>query len=519
MKLNHYITKILIATGALLSSCINQLDQYPHIEKTPVDVYTSVENYEMVLAKLYGSFVLAGQDKGGGNEDILGSRGFDYMRCYFNMQEVGTDEVAMIWHASDGQTALSYLSWDSTDPWVFDMYYRIYYTIALCNEFLRYANVGAIGGFSESDQQQIMQMSYEARFLRALAYSHALDMFRNVPFVDENDPIGTYIPPRYTAQQIFEYIVNELKDIENELPNRLNTVYPRVGRGAAYTLLAKVYLNAETYGCDKHYTECITYCKKVIDEGYSLEPEYTKLFNADNHLRTNEIILGFSVDSRNAVSWGASTYIVCGQCSGSFGLDLGVKSSWEMFRARSPIANLYDEKDGRNLFYKTDRPQEVTSLDDPNVGYFYMKWSNLTDGGSMSNEVDGVDTDLPLFRLADVYLMLAESFLREGQGTDRTSAVYYVNLLRARAFGSDAGNIDPAALTLDFVLNERARELSLEMVRRTDLIRYDYFTTDKYIWEWKGGTMDGRAVDGKYNIYPIPYAELTANPNLYNENY
>ena len=91
--------------------------------------------------------------------------------------------------------------------------------------------------------------------------------------------------------------------------------------------------------------------------------------------------------------------------------------------------------------------------------------------------------------------------------------------MRARACGSGAGNIDDAEITLDCVLNERARELSFGMVRRTDLIRYDYFTTDKYIWEWKGGTMDGRAVDGKYNIYPIPYAEPTANPNVYNANY
>ena len=519
MKLTKYISALLIGCGMLFTSCLGELDQYPRIDKTPVDVYTSVENYEMVLAKLYGSFVLAGQDKGGENEDILGSRGFDYMRCYFNVQEVGTDEVAMIWHASDGQTNLSYLSWDATDPWVFDMYYRIYYTIALCNEFMRYANDNAITGFSEADQTEIRKMAHEARFLRALAYSHALDLFRNVPFVTEHDPIGTYIPPRYTAQQVFEYIESELKEIEPLLPNRANTVYPRVGRGAANTLLAKIYLNADTYGCGNRYTDCITACQAVINDGYSLESEFTKLFNADNDRRTNEIIFGFSIDSNNSVSWGASTYIVCGQCSASFGLDLGVKNSWEMYRTRSQIPDLYSTGDGRNLFYTVDRPQNITSLDDPNSGYFYMKWSNLTDAGSMANEVDGVCTDLPLFRLADVYLMIAEAYLRGGQGTDRATATSYVNLIRTRAYGNESGNIDVAALTLDFILKERGRELSLEMVRRTDLVRFESFTTDKYIWEWKGGIAEGRAVDSKYNIYPIPYAELTANPNLYNENY
>lgn len=107
------------------SSFMGDLDQYPHIEHTPKDVYTSVDNYRQVLAKLYGSYVMSGQDKGGGNTDISSSRGFDYMRCYFNLQELGTDEAAMVWHEADNQTGLSYLSWGVNDVWVYDTYYRI----------------------------------------------------------------------------------------------------------------------------------------------------------------------------------------------------------------------------------------------------------------------------------------------------------------------------------------------------------------------------------------------------------
>ena len=95
MKLTKYISALLIGCGMLFTSCLGELDQYPRIDKTPVDVYTSVENYEMVLAKLYGSFVLAGQDKGGENADILGSRGFDYMRCYFNVQAEAQEMSAL----------------------------------------------------------------------------------------------------------------------------------------------------------------------------------------------------------------------------------------------------------------------------------------------------------------------------------------------------------------------------------------------------------------------------------------
>ena len=105
MKTSKYITGLLMAIMmSVVSSCFDDLDQYPHIEQTPKDIYTSVPNYRQVLAKLYGSYVLAGQDKGGGNTDISGSRGFDYMRCYFNLQEIGTDETAMLSYASDNQT-------------------------------------------------------------------------------------------------------------------------------------------------------------------------------------------------------------------------------------------------------------------------------------------------------------------------------------------------------------------------------------------------------------------------------
>lgn len=165
MKILKYITGLLLTIiMGVMNSCMDDLNQYPHIEQTPKDIYTSVSNYKQVLAKLYGSYVLAGQDKGGGNVDISGSRGFDYMRCYFNLQEIGTDEVAMISYAPDNQTGLTFLSWDSNDVWVYDTYYRIYYTIALCNEFIRNASDESLAKFSEEEQIELRRMRAEARF-------------------------------------------------------------------------------------------------------------------------------------------------------------------------------------------------------------------------------------------------------------------------------------------------------------------------------------------------------------------
>ena len=521
MKTLRYIMCVLAAvTVTTLTSCFDDLDQYPHIEQTPKDVYNSVQNYEGVLAKLYGSYVLAGQDKGGGNVDITGSSGFDYMRCYFNLQEAGTDEVIFTSYAADNQTGITFLQWDSNDTWVFDTYYRIYYTIALCNEFIRNASDDALSKFSDSEQATLKQMRNEARFLRALAYSHALDLFRDVPFVDENFPVGTDFPPKYTAQQIFDYITAELEDVATLLPAQPE--YPRAGAAAAYGILGRVYLNAEAYGCGNHYDDCVRVCKAITGMGYdTLEPDFEKLFNADNHKRTGEILFAFAVDNEQSVSWGASTYIVCATTSTACATQQGLPTgAWNMVRCRSQIPALYDEYDKRRLFdpniTETKIPSIEAILGDESVGFRYTKWSNLNDEGQAQGDTNnGVSTDLPIIRLADVYLMLAECYLRGASNITQAEALAYVNKVRERAYGDSQHNITQASdLTLDFILDERARELSLEMVRRTDLVRFGCFTTDKYLWDFKGGQVDGVAVDDKYNVYPIPYAEQTANPNM-----
>ena len=275
-----YYTLLLLGSIFFTVSCVNDLDQYPNIETTSADVYTSVDNYKAVLGKIYVSYVITGQEKGGGNSDLNSNSGYDYMRCYFNMQVLGTDEAIYTWQEGDKMNGLTYLSWDANDVWVSDTYYRIYYTIALCNEFLRNAEEEHIEKFSESDREEIRRYRAEARFLRALSYYHALDLFRDIPFVTENDPVGSYLPPRYTADQVFEYIESELKEVETELLDRTTVEYGRASKEAAWALMARLYLNAEVHGAAR-WTDCIDYCNKIIAAGYTLEDDYTKLFNAE----------------------------------------------------------------------------------------------------------------------------------------------------------------------------------------------------------------------------------------------
>ena len=497
-----FYTAFYFCSALLLSSCIGDLDQYPHEDETAASIYTSAANYKAVLGKIYTAMVTTGQEKSG-DPDLSSNSGQDYMRCFFNLQECGTDEVASTWLSGDNVTGLTYLSWDANDPWVSDMYYRIYYNIALCNEFIRNATDEKLAQFTEQEQSEIRHYRAEARFMRALFYYHALDLYRNIPFVTENDPTSGYLPPRYTAAQIFSYIESELNSTVNDMLDKANCPYGRASQGAAYTLLAKLYLNAEVYTNTSKYTECISACQQAIAQGYSLEDDYSSLFN--------EIIFTLPVDATHTVSWGSSTYIICGAVSNTSDKqvpeDYGVKSGWGMFRVRGEIPALFTgEADQRYLFFTDGQTQYLNKIDDQSNGFFVT-----ADGG--------VNTDYPLFRLADVYLMMAEAVVRGGTGSDRGTVLGYINELQRRAYGDDEHKIADSDLTLDFLLKERARELYWEGHRRTDLIRYGMFTTDKYLWQWKGGEKGGTAVNSKYNIYPIPNTELTANPNLYNENY
>ena len=561
MKLKNILYSMMMGTAVLTSatSCVSDLDQYPHTETTSKDVYTSLANYEAVLGKIYAAMVTSGQGKGGDNKDMESvlnkGAGFDYMRMFINMQECGTDEFASTWLTGEQTTGLTYLSWDANDAWVSDMYYRIYYNIALCNEFLRNANSA---NFSGADAEKMKEYKAEVRFMRALFYYHALDFYRNIPMVTENDPVGSYIPPRYTPQQTFDYIESELKDCVGDMLPASTCPYGQASQGAAYTLLAKLYLNSEVYTGVAKYAECKDACDKVMSMGYSLEDNYSKLFNADNDKRTNEIIFALPVSAEHTVSWGSSTYLVCGQVSMSNAnqnvADYGVTAGWSEFRLRPEFVDKFTQTDidgsgdKRCKFFTNGQSKDISSMTTETAGYLSEKWSNLKDDGTTaaSNTADaGVETDFPLFRLADVYLMYAECVARTVEDKDKLDdwaggsdaesdsrkqgAIYWINKVRERAYGKDENgnprgqvwkeNFSSKDAFLQFILDERARELYHEGYRRTDLIRYGQFTTNKYIWQWKGGTHDGQAVDSKYNIYPIPNTELTANPNLHNDNY
>jgi hypothetical protein len=118
-----------------------------------------------------------------------------------------------------------------------------------------------------------------------------------------------------------------------------------------------------------------------------------------------------------------------------------------------------------------------------------------------------------MFRLADAYLIYAEANIRGGGGSAAT-ALGYVNALRQRAYGDNSGDITAPEMTLQFLLDERGRELLWEAHRRSDLIRFGQFSGSTYLWAWKGGTQAGQSTPPHLELYPLPASELSANPNL-----
>ena len=554
-KIVRRLATLAVAAGLGLTAPSCNIDRLPEYEATSAQVFVDIANYKPILAKLYASLSTTGQSLNApGNTatpDITGiDEGFSqYLRAYFTHQELTTDEAVITW---GDQTLQNFhaMTWTSTDVFTRAMYGRIYYQISLCNEFLRQTTDAKLSsyGISGANADEARRYRAEARFLRALSYWHAIDMFGNVPFVTENDVVeGNFQPRQAPRAEVFGYIESELKAIADAgggLVDARQNEYGRADKAAAWTLLAKLYLNAAVYTGQPRYTDCLTYCTKVIGAGYALNGNgglptgannrYRNLFMADNHT-SPEIIFPITFDGVRTTSYGGMTYLVNASVGGSmpkaaFGVPRG---GWGGYRATRALTDLFPDParpdttqanpDRRFLFHTFRQRRDInTVLNSFADGYAYKKYRNVTSNLVMgSDALNGLfpDTDFPMFRLGDVYLMYAEAVVRGGTGGNSGDALTYVNNLRVRAYGNTNGNVTLATISQltnsqpEFLLDERARELYGECHRRTDLIRFGRFVANKN-WPWKGDVKTGRDVDAFRVLFPIPSIDLSVNQNL-----
>jgi len=536
MKTKLFKSVFLVSLIAIiLSSCTKDLNRSPFYGLNTDNVYNDPSNYIHVLAKLYAGLSLTGNQGPAGKPDLDPSsvdEGYSqYIRTLFNIEELPTDEAVCNWN-DPGIPELHQMAWQSDGYWSKAMYYRIFYQIPLCNEFIRESSDANMSsrGFSDADQTTIREYRAEARFLRALSYYHAIDLFGSVPFVDENDLPGSFYPKQISRVDLFNYVESELLDLQNLLPDPRTNEYGRVDKACAWFLLAKLYLNAEVYTGQQRYTDCITYASKVATAGYSLEPVYANLFRTDNNL-SNEIIFPVTFDGLKTTSYGGTTFLVHCAVGGTMNpLDFGIAGGWSGYRATvdstpdfgfanhlfgvTPQNPKGDTLDSRNMFWTNGQVMQINDISSFTYGYPITKWKNISSTGAPGSDPTGgfVDTDFPMFRLADDYLMYAEAVLRGGTGGDMATALGYVNAIRERAYGNSSHDMN--SIDLNFILDERGRELEWEAQRRTDLIRFGEFTSGSYLWPWKGGVKQGEAVGDFRNLYPIPIDDIIANPNL-----
>ncbi|MBF0597552.1 RagB/SusD family nutrient uptake outer membrane protein [Faecalibacter rhinopitheci] len=533
MKKNKITKYILAAAVAFsISSCHDDLDLMPNDPDvyTEFDVFSNAEQAKLALAKVYASLALTGQK---GPSDMPDIEGIDegasqYTRLLFNLNVITTDESVIGW-GDPGMPNLHAMSWGASNSFVQAMYYRLAQTVTFSNSYIQNAQKLV------DSNPELKTYIAEARFIRAYAYYNLMDMYANVPLVTE---ISSETPKQSNRQEIFAFVESELLDIQNSLSDT-KIEYGRVDKVASYALLSRLYLNAETWINQPKYTEAITYSNLAIQSHYSIHTNdvnengsaYDELFLADNDSNgaQNEFIFALNFDGNNSKTYGGSTFIVKSSIGGSMKpADSGVNGGWGGPRTTKSLVSKFESsqnnndgnpiawKDKRAMFFTDGQSYEISNISQFGEGYAVTKFSNKKSNGTNGNDATGefVDTDIPVIRLAEMYLNYAEAVIRGGAGGDRGTAVNYINALRERGYGNNSGNITTAQLDLDFILDERARELYWEGTRRTDLIRFNKFTTGTYLWPYKGDAPNGTSVSDTKNIFPIPTNIIVINPNL-----
>lgn len=516
------------------ASCVNDLDVEPIDPNVtmPEDVLNTEEAYTRLLAKCYSGLAASGGFGKDGGCDLSGIDGgfSQYVRLLFVMQCLTTDEAVCCWNDA-GLPDMHAHTWNSSNPFVNGVYYRFYTQIGFCNEFIRKANETELTAEEFPTKGRLIA---EARALRALTYYHVVDLFGNASFVSENSVVGAN--PRYIKRaELFNYVVEECNELleGNDLPEAGQAGYARLDKSFVRMVLAKMYLNAEVYTGKAMYAEAAALCKQIMTDHplhtTAVNPDnspYAELFMADNHqFYGKELIFVVPQDAQNLTSWGVTNYLIYAGCSASSDspdeyymnpLEQGISSGWGGLSLTYEFSDKFDlENDARAIFH-TKFGQSIddwesfytTDSSTKQTGYKSRKYTNMKSDGTAGSSTEGgrVDTDYPLFRSADAFLMFAECAARGG--ADKAEGLNALNEIRSRA-----GLATLTTYVLDDVLDERAREMFWECGRRSDLIRFGKFNTG-YNWQWKGGVKDGVDTDAFRTLMPIPASELNANNNL-----
>jgi len=556
IKLFFPILSFVLAISTV--SCVDDLN-VKNIDPNVVPEFQQ----DAVFAKIYASLALTGQEGPAGNGDVKGiDEGTSaFFRLIWNLNELTTDEAMCSW-GDPGIPEMNYNKWSSSHDQITGLYGRLYFNITLCNHFLQQT----IGLTDANTKKQ----RAEARFMRAMNYYYLLDMFGNVPFAEE--VTISYNATQMKRVDLFNYVEKELIECEADMSEPRTGQYYRVDKAANWLLRSRLYLNSEIFTTipqtsatanfpatvakagTPRWTDAAIYAKKVIDSNYKLCPVFKHLFMADNagkfdgstvNQANQEILLPIAADGVRTKSYGTSTFLIASthkEDMTAWGIP---KSAWAGNRARATLVkkffptgttyfpNPYDLTstlpsnvlhDDRSLFFLGKTIKSIVTGKDSilprtlsissNVfiaGYSVIKFNNLRADGKTASDQSFSDTDVPFLRLAEAYLNYGEAVFRGGAKVDGYDALTAINELHKRAAAKLL-----TSLTLQNIIDERAKEFFFEGYRRSDLIRFGQYggMSSTYQWEWKAEQFAGTNFDDHFNLFPIPSSEINANSKL-----
>lgn len=491
------IKYILFAVLIFFVGC--DLDENVYDKYSAEDFYASPVGSDAALASVYAQIP--------GNWDGVGYAGAD--NGWYDLNCMSSDEQ-VVPHRNTGDWQLEF-AWLYQREWLPSNYiirntwnwlYRSVFLANLSIEQLTAAN---------ADLSKIA----EAKVLRAFFYYLLLDDFGNVPFFTENNLPVDQIPQKPRAE-IFDFVVSELVNNVDLLPEEKGgNYYGRFNKWAGYTLLAKLYLNAEVYTGTAMWNECLAACEKVSEGGFTLHSgaedathplgsKYYELFG--DVCPGDETILAIYITA-DVIGRNIFTIRSLGGADGTLLVGYG---AWNGTVVPPDYIQKFDANDVRIRQFRygsnpygpkpagfTEYTLEIDNLTDPgadrNAGARNLKFWPVPPMNS-----GGASNDFPVYRYADVLLMQAECLVRMGNAA---AAKPFIDAVRERAgLNALAGNP-----TLTDIYNERGFELNWEGHRRQDMIRFGTYTQAHGL---------APAVDDKYKLFPIPTSALNANPNL-----
>ena len=451
MKKQH---NIFILVLLIFVSCSKEFTELaPISERNADNFYKTASDMEVAVNAIYGT---------------LKSNGA-FNQSYWILQELRSDNT--FWDGTglaEEVTVFDRFNDISTSNITEDAWESSYLGISRANIVLnRIENI-------DMDASLKSRLKGEALFLRSFYYYNLAVLFGNIPLIiNETTSVAEGNEHRQvTAAEVYNQIVTDLIDAEAGLPAKASATNGRATKGAAATLLAKVYL---TKG---EASNAETALRRVLTYGYTLVNDYSLLWGVENEYNSESI---FEVDFQGGLSNQGNQFT--NQFHGI--LSQAVTSG----QRNIPEQDLIDAYEVGDLRFAASIDGVVDGV---STGY------TIKFGTTNPYNDDDAPNNWPVFRYADVLLMLAEAI---GESDE---AYGYINQVRNRAGLAPIDATTPGTF-VDKLLHERRVELAFENHRWPDLLRMNKAES---VMAAQGKNIKGRL------LCAIPQRELDLNSNF-----